>query len=113
MMSQEKPVLVSFRLSSTEKESLRKLAKDKDSNVSDFLRQCINGDTPPSEVKPVPNKDVHMSFLQAQRDELIEDLSFMFSFFQKNAPILDINTGERARLQEILKKVKEMQVRGP
>ena len=111
LMSQEKPILVSFRLSDEEKESLRTLAKSRNENVSDFLRACISG----KDVLPGQNDTslARIGALEAQIKELSRAVQDMFQFFQKNAANLAITEAERARFREILERLKEVQAHGP
>ena len=111
MMSQEKPVLVSFRLSDEEKESLRKLAKSRNENVSDFLRACIGGKQFPAGPGDVTTAKI--AALDADIKELSRAVQDMFQFFQKNAANLAITDAERTRFKEILDRLKEVQAHGP
>nr|MDO8088731.1 hypothetical protein [Candidatus Sigynarchaeum springense] len=103
-MSSDSPALIiSFRLRDRrEREILLEKAKKTSSNVTEFLRGCIFG-------KTQINSPANVYDSKA----LIDDMAFMFKFFQKNASNLKITDEERERFSEILKKVKEMAANEP
>jgi hypothetical protein len=89
---------ISFRLKdSGERDVLIGKAKQSSSNVTDFLRGCIFG-----------NASINSPAGDTIFKDLVDDITFMFKFFQKNAKNLDITGQERERFIAILKKVKEM-----
>ncbi len=98
-MSSTSPALtISFRLKNgNERNILLSKAKQKSSNVTDFLRDCIFG-----------NADTGDHEDGSLVKSLVEEITFMFKFFQKNAKNLDITGQERERFNAILKKVKEL-----
>ncbi|MEX2683454.1 MAG: hypothetical protein Q6373_017895 [Candidatus Sigynarchaeota archaeon] len=81
---------------------LIKKAKQSSTTVTDFLRKCIFDSAKTSKFADhLPPKDI------------IDDMIFMFKFFQKNAKHLDITDEEREQFNKILKKVKEMTANEP
>lgn len=98
-MSSKAPALtISFRLKDdSERDILLHKAKQKSTNVTDFLRGCIFGDT---NIKPRTEDGLVKG--------LIDDITFMFKFFQKNAKKIDIDEQEKGRFGAILKKMKEL-----
>lgn len=92
------PPTISFRLKSHEEKSiLSKKAGELDMTISEYLRTCALSD----ERKVAPEDD-------GLKGELIEDITFLFQFFQKNAKNLDINDKERKKIGEILTKIKSV-----
>ena len=102
-MSSNSPALtISFRLKDGhEREVLLSKAKQKSTNVTDFLRGCIFGNA-----NTKGNEDQNLT------KGLIDDITFMFKFFQKNAENLDITPSERERFIVIYQKNEEMRHRG-
>ncbi|HME56003.1 MAG TPA: hypothetical protein VKM55_27615 [Candidatus Lokiarchaeia archaeon] len=98
MEDKHRDILVSFRLKSDQERDLLQAKADRlNLKVSEFLRQCING----QEIKENTDQRGLIS-------SLIEDMGFMLKFFQKNYEDLKIDTAEAERFKKILQKLKEM-----
>ena len=93
------PPTISFRLKShEEKNILSEKAGEQDMTISEYLRSCAFSDGG----QGAPPED------DGLKEELIEDITFLFQFFQKNAKNLDINDKERKKIGEILAKIKSV-----
>ncbi|MBN2151798.1 MAG: hypothetical protein JW839_10150 [Candidatus Lokiarchaeota archaeon] len=104
MSSSDSPALtISFRLrNADEREILVTKAKQSRSNVTNFLRGCIFGSAKNDSLADM-----------ASSKALVDDMTFMFRFFQKNARNLDITGQEKERFNAILKKLREMAANEP
>ncbi|MFX0098602.1 MAG: hypothetical protein ACFFCS_03405 [Candidatus Hodarchaeota archaeon] len=90
------PPTISFRLKShEEKNVLSKKAGELEMTISEYLRNCALNEE--SNSASIPNP---------QNEELLEDIKFLFGFFQKNSRNLEMNDSERKRIKEILEKIK-------
>ncbi|NMC05598.1 MAG: hypothetical protein GYA24_10315 [Candidatus Lokiarchaeota archaeon] len=96
-MSAKSPALtISFRLrNNAERDALLHKAKQKNVNVTDFLRGCILDDAP---IKTLADENLVKT--------LIDDISFLLTFFDKNKENLDLDEQDKGRLKAILKKLK-------
>jgi len=98
MEDKPRDILVSFRLKSYQERDLLQAKADRlNLKVSEFLRQCING----QEIKENADQRGLIS-------SLIDDLRFVLGFFQKNAENLKIDATEADRFRKILQKLKEL-----
>jgi DNA-binding Lrp family transcriptional regulator len=92
------PPTISFRLKNHEEKSiLSRKAGDLDLTISEYLRNCA-----------LNKESSSASTLDLPKEEFVEDIKFLFQFFQKNASNLDINDIERKRINEILTKIKSV-----
>ncbi len=95
----KKPALIiSFRLrDNSERNLLKSKADNANTTVTNFLRGCIFG-----------NDSIKTPEGQSLSKTLIDDMNFMFRFFNKNAGNLDISLDEKIRFKAIQQKIVEL-----
>jgi len=92
---------VTVRLTADERRRLESLSAHRLESLSTYIRNVAlaAGSRAPA---------AGDNYRQPDRDQLLDDLTFLFSFFQRNAPNLDMENGDVEILQGIFTRVKEM-----
>lgn len=92
-----KEFTICFRLDKAQYDILNGKAKEAHSKKSDFLRDCISG-------QKMARNDDQKAVIKA----LLDDMSFIFDFFQRNATKLTLKETDKERFKVILQKVREL-----